>query len=85
MGSHHVDVRAGGEVAGVSRSDLEIDSVPVRRLAEPEFSEAAACFERESLGLGAAFIDAVEVCRLLSPELLLRKMPVLCHPRGAPA
>ena len=32
------------------------------RLAESEFSEAAAYFERESPGLGAAFIDAVEVC-----------------------
>lgn len=32
------------------------------RFAELEFSEAAEYFERESPGLGAAFIDAVEVC-----------------------
>ncbi len=32
------------------------------RLAESEFLEAAEYFERESPGLGGAFIDAVEIC-----------------------
>lgn len=32
------------------------------RLAEGEFREAAEYFERESPGLGGAFIDAVEAC-----------------------
>lgn len=32
------------------------------RLAEREFTEAAEYFERESPGLGAAFIAAVEAC-----------------------
>jgi len=32
------------------------------RLAEAEFTEAAEYFERESPGLGGAFIDAVEAC-----------------------
>jgi plasmid stabilization system protein ParE len=32
------------------------------RLADREFTEAAEYFERESQGLGAAFIDAVEAC-----------------------